>query len=277
MYAILSAIFFGNNRFYTLFALGAYLVLDFIDYKINKTSVMAFFLSRNHWYALPAFLVVSTVGCFVVDFLLGVNTAKMWRWRDYTALDFIVMFTFMNISYILGMYEIFRIVHSFFKGKVTEKHLIRFRTPHGVKLSVAILAIVVGLAGFVAPFWISLSKSGLPIEFVMLMPFVGLVLIPDAVTFLLHGKPFIPEIIRMNLLLVLTLFFTISVASLGTEVLNLFGREWEYLRMPFSNLTMLGIPMTVFIGWAPLVVSTICMVTLAKHLTYIYDLRRKMS
>ena len=168
LYAIFTAIFFHNTRFYTLFALGAYLVLDFIDYKINKTSVMVFFLNRSHWYALPAFLAFPTVGCFIVDFVLGVNTAKMWKWANYNAFDFTVMFTFMNASYILGMYEIFRIVRSFFKGKVAEWHLIRFRIPYGIKL-----------------------------------------------------------------------------------------------------------PVAVFIGWVPLVISTICMVTLAKHLTYTYDLKKK--
>ncbi len=275
LYAIFSAVFFDNPRFYTLFALGAYLVLDFIDYKINKTSVMTFFLNRHHWYAFPVFLAVSTIACFVVDFVLGVNIAKMWRWRNYNTFDFMVMFLFMNVSYILGMYEIFRIVHKFFEGKVSNKHLIKFRIGNKMEVLMAVCGIVVGVAGFIVPFWVVLSKSIFPVELVMLMPFLGLMLIPDSITFLLHGKPIIPEIIRMNLLLVLSLFFTIGIASLGTEILNLFGREWEYLRMPFSSLTVLSVPVAVFIGWIPLVISTICIVTLVKHLTYIYDLRRK--
>jgi hypothetical protein len=274
-YSIFSAIFFHNPRFYTLFALGAYLVLDFIDYKINRTSVMTFFLNRRHWYAFPVFLVISTIACFVVDFILGVNIAKMWRWKDYSSFDFVIMHLFMNTSYILGMYEIFRIVRNFLEGKVTEKHLVRIRISNRIGILLAMCGVVIGVVGFIIPFWVEFSKSVFPIEFVMLMPFVGLMLIPDSVTFLLHGKPIIPEIIRINLLLILSLFFTIGIASLGTEILNLFGREWEYLRMPFSSLTVLSVPLAVFIGWVPLVISTICIVTLVKHLIYIYDLRRK--
>jgi hypothetical protein len=275
LYAIFSAVFFNNPRFYTLFALGAYLVLDFIDYKINKTSVMTFFLNRHHWYAFPVFLVISTIACFVIDFILGVNIAKMWRWRNYSSFDFMLMFLFMNVSYILGMYEIFRIVHKFFEGKVTEKHLLKIRISNRVSILSAVCGIIIGILGFIAPFLTVFSKSAFPVGFVMFLPFLGLMLIPDSVTFLLHGKPVIPEIVRMNLLLVLTLFFTIVIASLGTEILNLFGREWEYLDMPFSNLTLLNVPIVVFIGWVPLVISTICIVTLVKHLTYIYDLRRR--
>jgi hypothetical protein len=274
-YAIFSAIFFNNPRFYTLFALGAYFILDFIDYKLNKTSVMAFFLNRHHWYAFPIFILISTIACFVVDFILGVNIAKMWRWKNYNSFDFLMMFLFMNASYILGMYEIFRIVRSFFEGKITDKHLVKFRLSKRLEVFTAVSGIVIGIVGFVFPFWAVFSKSNFPIEFIMLMPFMGLMVIPDSITYLLHGKPIISEIIRVNLLLVLSLFFTIVIASLGTEILNLFGGEWEYLKMPFSHLTVLSVPLAVFIGWVPLVISTICIVTLVKHLTYLYDLRKR--
>jgi len=274
-YAIFSAVFFNNPRFYTLFALGAYFVLDFIDYKINKTSIMAFFLNRRHWYAFPLFLLISTIACFVVDYVLGVNIAKMWRWKNYTSFDFLMMFLFMNASYILGMYEIFRIVRSFFERKITDKHLIKFRLSKITEILTAVCGIIIGVIGFSVPFWVVHSKSVFPIEFIMLMPFVGLVLIPDSITFLLKGKPIIPEIIRLNLLLVFSLFFTIVIASLGSEILNLFGGEWEYLRMPFSHLTVLNIPLAVFVGWVPLVISTICIVNFVKHLTYLYDSKRK--
>jgi len=275
IYAIFSAIFFNNPRFYTLFALGAFFVLDFIDYKINKTSIMAFFLNRRHWYAFPLFLLISTVACFIVDFVLGVNITKMWRWKNYTSLDFLMMFLFMNASYILGMYEIFRIVHSFFEGKITDRHLLKIRIHRNIEVFTAFCGIIIGLVGFMFPFWVIYSKSIFPIEFIMLMPFVGLMLIPDSITFLLHGKPIIPEIFRVNLLLIFSLVFTIGIASLGTEILNLFGGEWEYLRMPFSDLTVLNIPLAVFIGWIPLVISTICIVNFVKHLTYLYDLKRR--
>ena len=277
LYAIISAIIFNNSRFYTIFALGAYFVLDFIDYKINKSSVMAFFLGRRHWYAFLIFLAISTIACFLVDFVLGVSITKMWRWRNYNAFDFAMMFLFMNASYVLGMYEIFRIIRNFFKGEITEEHLLKFRLHRYVEKVIGIIAILLGIGGFLIPFFVVIYKIDFPLEFAMLLTFIGLMLIPDAMTFFLRGRPIIPQILRVNLLMVFSVFFTIVIASLGTEILNLFGKEWEYLRMPFEKLTVLNIPLAVFVGWVPLVISTLCIVNLVKHLTYLYDSKKSKA
>lgn len=213
----------------------------------------------------------STIACFIIDFILGVNIAKMWVWYEYRPFDYFVMYTFMNGAYVFSMYELFRISKALIKRKVTDKHLVKLRINATLHRKTVISAVVIGVLFIVIPFYPVFLGKDVFIEYIMILPFIGTTMIADGITFLLKGRPIIAEIFRFNLRYVLALFFSIIIASVMTEVINLFAKEWSYVKMPFSSWQLFGIPLSVFIGWAPLVVSTVAIVNFIKRLDYVID------
>ena len=107
--------------------------------------------------------------------------------------------------------------------------------------------------------------------YMMLFPFLSISFITDSITYFTNGNPVLEQLIRLNKLQIASLVVTIIVAFIFTEGLNLFGREWRYLRMPFYNLQILTVPVSVLIGWIPLVIGLICMVNMVKHIGEKYD------
>jgi len=268
-YSVISAVVFHNPHFYTFFALGSWLTLDYIDYKLNSRSIFSYFISSAHHDAFLLFFITATIACFVVDYIFGVNIAKMWIWRDYQTHDFVFMFLFMNAGYVLSMYELYKIIHSFLRKRVSEKYLINSHVRYS-KRAAEIVLIIGGLC-LVAPFFQVLLGIKDYIEFIMILPFTGVILITDAITYLYRGKPSIFEILRFNLCFVLSFLITVFIATFVTEMINLPASEWQYIRMPFPSLQVLTIPLAVFIGWVPLVFSTISMVNMVKRIDLVKD------
>lgn len=265
------AFFVEGAHFYTSFALGSWLVFDFIDYKLNNTSILTLFYSHRHRHAFYLLFFISFLFCFVVDYVWGVKVLKVWEWANYSWVHFIRMYLIMNASFVLGMYEFYRIVKTLLKDRVEEVNLLKFRIPRGKKEGLYISMLVFGIIFLVVPLFalvINIDHIG---GYVMLLPFISITMISDSLTFLTGGEPVLEDYLRVNQLKTSSLGITVLVAFLFTEGLNYFGREWTYLRVPFYNIQLYSVPVSVLIGWVPLVVGCISMVNLAKHLDYLWN------
>jgi len=169
------------------------------------------------------------------------------------------------------MYELFRVVRSYLKKYIPDKNQAHFRLGRELKHALLLGSFIVGFIFIIIPFYAFILRTNLLIEYAMLLPFLGMLLISDGITVFLKGQSIISKIFRFNVLHISSLFLTVVIGSGVTEALNLFGGEWEYLRMPFSQVQVLGIPVAVFFGWIPLVLGVISIVNLIKHLDYIKD------
>lgn len=259
------ALLYSYPFFYTLFAVGSWLVLDWIDYELNKTSILDYFFDPAHKYAFPIFFVVATVFCFLVDYVYGVKVTGMWAWAQYSLVNYLIMYFFMNGAFILSMYELYQVLSTSLRGAVQDKSLFvtNIFLKNQDKLHNALLA--VGIIFIVSPLYVYIFNTYDFIEYVMLLPFLGILFLTDSITHRLGGVTILSGILSFNYLKIVSLLITVFIGSFFTELVNLSGHEWEYLRMPFMYLKIFSIPMAVFIGWIPLVVSAISIVNMVKY------------
>lgn len=273
--SIALAVFFSYQHFYTAFAFGSWLVLDFIDWRLNGTSVLGYFFRHNHRDAFAAFLLLATIFCFLVDYVYGVKLSEMWEWQGYRTIHFVRMYLFMNASYVLGMYELFRVIRSLLSRKISTAHMFKLRLGNDTRRFLLSALIALGIIFLLAPLYALALKTDRFMEFVMILPFVGMLLLSDGITGALNGKPVLSELVRGNRLQFSSLLATALTAALVTEALNLYGQEWRYVKMPFPELQVAGIPVAVFVGWVPLVLGSIATVNLVKQADAIWDRRKK--
>lgn len=267
--SIILAIFFSSPYFYTYFAVGGWLILDFIDYHKNKTSILGYFYNHKHRTILFLFFLVATFMAFLIDYVYGVRLSGMWQWQAYSNIHFVRMYTIMNTAYIFGMYELFRVIRTYLKPFISNNHKISFRIKIKTQTFLNIVGIILGIFFLLIPFlswhfqWVNEMK------YIMLLPFMGMWFLSDSITSLLKGKSILGEIIRGNMLQIISLLLTSLLATFFTELINLSAHEWIYQNMPFENLQILKIPMAVFIGWIPLVIGVISMLNMIKHVNYL--------
>ncbi|MDQ5949069.1 MAG: hypothetical protein QG589_195 [Patescibacteria group bacterium] len=265
--SLISAFIFHYPHFYTAFAFGTWLLLDFIDWKINNTSILGYFFTHTHRDAFALFFILASTFCFIVDYLYGVRLSGMWRWTDYKTIHFIRMYVFMNTSYILGMYELFRIIQS------VCKKIFAGYNPKPVQFSKHFYTtlVFIGVLFLLLPLYTVVYNTRIFIEYVMLAPFIGMVFVADGTTGIWGGKPFIEYIFGGNILYIVSIIMTALIGATITEYINIFGGEWSYVRMPFPNITLYNIPVAVFVGWIPLVFGSIALVHLIKRSDYVWD------
>lgn len=266
--SLISAIFLSYPHFYTWFALGGWLILDGIDYYLNKTSILGYFYNHKHRKTFFIFFFVSTIIAFFIDYIYGVRLSNMWTWRAYSDIHFIRMYTIMNVAYILSMYELFRVIHTILKPFINEKHTFIFKIKNGYKKYINYSGILIGIIFLIIPFitWKFNKVNYMP--YIMLLPFLGMWSISDSISLLYNGKAIFNEIIRGNKLYISSIFFTVLSASFFTEIINLNAHEWIYNYMPFENIQVFNIPIAVFIGWTPLVIGVISLVNMIKYIDY---------
>ncbi|PIR43825.1 hypothetical protein COV24_00675 [candidate division WWE3 bacterium CG10_big_fil_rev_8_21_14_0_10_32_10] len=275
--SIYTALILENIHFYTSFVFGSWLVLDYIDYKINNTSILTYFFNHKHRITFFIFFIISTLFCYIVDYFFGVKLFKMWTWVNYKTVHFIRMYLFMNISFILGMYELYRIYKSLFRGKIPDKHIFILKTPYNSKTKIYIFLLLFGILFLLLPLNIYLLNLIYLYEYVMLLPFISLILISDSITYLTGGKPILEDLIRFSLLNTSSLGATVLSAVIITEGLNLWGKEWVYTKMPFYNIKINNIPLAVLVGWIPLIIGCLSIVNMVKHLDYLRTKKQVLS
>jgi hypothetical protein len=264
--SIIAAIFFHYPHFYTAFVFGGWLVLDFIDWKLTSKSILAFFYEHKHRIIFIIFFIFSSIFCFLVDYVYGVRLSGMWQWTDYKLIQYIRMYLFMNISYILSMYELFRVVRA-----ILSKYFIKDREDKNtdkISRNNYILIIILGLIFILLPLYTFIFNTTEFIEYIMIFPFLGMMFISDGFTGIMGGNPIFIKIIHLNHLHIISIFFTVIIGAFFTETINLFGGEWKYLKVPFGWIKIFNIPISVFIGWIPLVLGSIAIVHFVKQLSF---------
>lgn len=271
IFSIISALVFSYPHFYTWFALGSWLVFDWIDYKKNGNSILGYFYNNKNRITFIIFFICATIAAFTIDYVYGVRLSKMWEWPAYSRIHFIRMYSIMNVAYIFSIYELYRVIHTFLKPYVNEHHRLLFTLRN--KPLINIMGITFGIIFLISPL-IFFSRGFDLLKYVMLLPFIGMWLISDTITSIFRGKTIIQEIVRGNFLQIFSLTLTGVFATITTEVINLYAHEWNYLYMPFENLRVYKIPLAVIIGWIPLVVGVIALLNMVKHVSYLSNRKR---
>lgn len=266
------AVLFSYNRFYSLFAVGSFFILSWVDYKINKDSILGYFFFKSNKYATLIFLVISTVSFFMVDYIYGVRLAGMWNWIDYKFIDYVIMFLFMNFAFILGMYELYRLISSELRKTISDKNLLKTISNKNQQLFFYKTIFVLGLILLILPLCLFVLNANIFIEYAMIFPFFGVLLLTDFLTYRLGGDPICEKILNLNPLYISSFIFTSILASFATEFINLFGHEWEYPRMPFDDIRIFTVPAAVFLGWMPLALAAISIVNMAKSANRFFEL-----
>jgi len=64
---------------------------------------------------------------FCNDYYFGVRLSKMWVWIGYGFTDYVFMFAFMNVAFILSMYELYRIILWIVRRHVPDMNLSSFK------------------------------------------------------------------------------------------------------------------------------------------------------
>ena len=273
--SVILAVFFHYHHFYTAFAFGGWLILDFIDWKLTGKSILAFFYSHENRRAFLIFFIFATIFCFVVDYIYGVKISQMWQWIDYKTIHFIRMYLFMNASYVLGMYELWRVIR-----KLVSMYVIK-RNNHQIEnipsKNVLWFVLVIGIIFMVLPLYSFYFDASMHIEYIMIFPFMGMLLMADSFTGLLGGHPTFVKITHFNSLYITSAIFTVILGAFFTEFINVFGGEWKYIKIPFPELNVFHIPVAVFIGWVPLVLGSIAIVHFIKQLSYRIVLTKSKS
>lgn len=265
------AMFFSYNRFYYFFTVGSFLILSWIDYKINKDSILGYFFFKSNKRATLIFLVISTVSFFMVDYIYGVRIARMWNWIDYKFIDYAIMFLFTNFAFILGMYELYRLISSALRKTISDKNLLKTISNKNQQLFFYKTIFILGLIFLILPLCIFIFNANIFIEYAMIFPFFGVLLLTDFLTYRLRGNPICEKILNLNPLYISSFIFTSILASFATEFINLFGHEWEYLRMPFDNIRIFTVPAAVFLGWIPLILTVISIVNMTKSANRFFE------
>lgn len=126
-----------------------------------------------------------------------------------------------------------------------------------------------GVVFFAAPLYTIIFNTQYLIEYATLLPFIAMIFVTDSINFFLKGNPLIKDFYRFNPLIVFSIIIAWILTSVGTELLNLFAKEWEYTLMPLSYIKIASVPLAVFIGWFPLIIAPIAAVRLIKRIDFI--------
>lgn len=257
-----------ESFFYTPFVLGFWLTLDYADYKLNRNSILTFFIKPRYSNFFYFFFFVAFIFFFIIDFLWGVHLLKMWEWINYGWLQVLKMFFIMNVSFMMSMYELYRVLKTIFKRWIKAQNLLYFRLPYHSRDLIYISLLLIGITLIISPYYLWVFKLDIP-DWVMVLPYLSLLLIPDSVTYLTGGEPVIEELIRLNKLNVTSLLATVLVAFVVTEGINLSGDEWKYLSMPFPTLKVFNIPLAALVGWVPLTAGSVALINMVKHIAIV--------
>lgn len=267
-YSVITAVFFRYPHFYSFFTTGSFLLFDSIDYLFTGNSILRSLLKKANVKALFIFFAISTIFCFWVDYIYGVRLTKMWEWPQYKTIHFWRMYLVMNPTFVLGSYELYSIFKHLLKKTIDDKIKYPKTADFFSNKLLSKYGLFTGILFLLAPLYILFTPKAPLIEYAMLFPFISVLLIPDTITLKNKKEPFIAKLVGFNLLEVSALIITVLVSSVATELLNTFAHEWVYLNMPFISIKTAGVPVSVFIGWIPLVAGTIAIVNTIKQ-TYI--------
>ena len=219
---------------------------------MKKSILEELIKSKNKIYY---FLAGSLLFAFAVDYLYGVLLFNIWIWKYYTTFNYIILYTLINFFFILICYELFVFVKYKLKKKIRGK---KIKLTYYKKNKIQNKLWLFGILFLVLPYFyfVNISKGT---GIVMVLPFIAILLLSDL--FLSkYQTPYILRIFKDKLTIFTTLITTI-ILFITHELINIFGREWGYLNLPFRLFSIYGVPISAFLGWILLVLFCVSFVS----------------
>lgn len=230
-----------------LFIIGAWMLLEFINSKLNHKSLFLRLMKKD-------FLAVKIVG---IGFLAGavfefygVFISNLWHsyFQNWSPLQQMIHYPLgILVGYglpALVYYDLYQIVSYFAKNQPVKKiklHLGWFKCL--LFLGVAFLLIPLILYPF--------SFSWHPLLRGLLFGFclIGIWLILEFFEIQKHENTFIMILLKHNFKPLVAVIICSVIISLSWEFLNSIRPSWIYQNLPFMEATILGIPLGVILGW----------------------------
>lgn len=250
------AVIYHYPRFYVLFCISYVLILDHFNYRFRKESLIHNLFSKKHLKSTLIFLTGTIVIASIVDYLFGVRLFHIWLWTNYTLINWIILYTIINFAFIILVYETYKITEYFISKKIKTKKIILKN-----KFKIQKILIILAITGFIIPLinYIFFGTKGT--NYTMLFPFLSIFFLSDA--YLTKFKtPITFDIIKHNRVSIYSILITSLLIIFSHELINTFAYEWKYINIPFMQFQFLNIPITVIIGWIPLILFCISFVEL---------------
>ncbi len=258
IFSLVIAFFSNNSYFYVFFLLGSWFILDYVNFKLTKKSIINFLFKKGNEYFIFLLLIFNACGAFLVDYLYGVKIVGMWEWTNYGILEWMVMIFLMTLFFCFVVYETYRffyfILSKEFNGRVKRKNHKKFEH---------ILILIGGLMIFI-PFINYLFFNNFYSNYFLVFAFIGIWFICDGFSSYFQGKTIISKILNGNKKVIFSILLSTLFLMVFHEFLNYFAGEWTYINAPFQSIAIYGIPISVLIGWIPLVIFCISVVNLIK-------------
>jgi hypothetical protein len=238
------------------FCLAYIFILDYIDYKLRKESLINNIFSKKHLKSTLIFLIGAIASATVVDYFYGVKLFEIWLWNSYTTFNWIILYTIINFSFIILSYQTYKIIEYFISKKIKEKH-IEIKNKQKTKrtfFKIGIIFLIIPLINY-------LLFKNIGTNYTMLLPFISILLFSDM--FLLKYKtPVTIRVLKHDRKTIYSALLTTLFLVITHEIINIFSYEWIYINIPFINLQILTVPIAVIIGWIPLILFCISFVEL---------------
>lgn len=258
LFSLVLTFFTNSSYFYTFFLLGSWFMLDYVNFKLTKKSVINLLFRKGNAYLIFLFLLINATGAFLVDYLYGVKLVKMWEWTNYGFLHWIIMLVFMTILFCFVVYETYRFFFFIFSKEFRESS----RTRIGKKFEKIMLYL--GAFMLLIPLLNYLFFNNFLSNYFLIFAFIGIWFICDGFTNYLGGRTIISRIFNGDKRSIFGIIISTILLAFIHELLNMFVGEWKYLNAPFQDVAINGVPVSILIGWLPLVIFCISVVNLVK-------------
>ena len=258
LFSLIVAFFSNNSYFYVFFLLGSWFILDYVNFSLTKKSIINFLFKKGNEYIIFLFLIFNAVGAFLVDYVYGVKIVGMWEWTNYGVWHWIVMLVFMTVLFCFVVYETYRffyfILSKEFNGNMKQKVGKKFEK---FMIHIGVLMIFIPLINY-------LFLNNIYSNYFLIFAFIGIWFVCDGFTDYLDGRTIISKILNKDFKVIFSILASTIFLVVVHEFFNFFAGEWKYLNAPFHNFAIQGIPISVLIGWIPLVIFCISVVNLIK-------------
>ncbi|MBI1978577.1 MAG: hypothetical protein HYS62_00780 [Candidatus Aenigmarchaeota archaeon] len=227
-----------------LFALGYWLFFDAIDYSLSGTSILN--KIKNNKILLFYLIISGALLGLVLDFY-AILISKVWVYPTVTNLWSVIELYINWGLVLLIVYSSYRVWHY-----IIRKMFGMFGMELVGKSKEHIAFSLIGYTGIlflIIPFFLSLFYNVTSSVFSFGFAILGLWFISEFVEYTRKERSLIKDVIEGHWTPIISIIIGSIVTGITWELLNLPVKAWIYTNIPFSNLTLFGIPITIILGW----------------------------
>lgn len=249
--------------FFFLFMVGSILICDATTLKLRGKSLINVVLkSRKN---IISFLLVSFIAAFVIE-LVAHWLGKLWIYPHWGYISYFIFFVPAFFVYWLLICESYlatkTIFDYFIKGKKYVKK--RFKWEHAlfpILWTVGWLLIVLSILTIQQDYLIhkglivgaedmykQTQNYLIPFGSIMLLA-LGLWFVLEFIEYKTKGSSLIKDLAHNYLTPLLSILVGSLVLAFVMESQNLAHKLWAYINWPFSEVTLIGLPLTMFLVW----------------------------